>query len=403
MKSAVIPKCVDVRRPPARRLPPRSAMVDVVEINDIDELAGYRMFWHSWLADTPRATFFNTWDWLNIYWQHFGRGQQLRALVVRSAEVPIGIVPLCVRTERRRVGTVRVLTYPFDNWGTWYGAVGTNRATTMLAAMQYLRHARRDWDILELPNTAPPAADGSRAGRSLRVAGLLTDQRPHQSISIAELNGDWQSYLANKSRRTRHEIRRVLRRTQENHRFEFIRHRPAPAREGDGDPRWDLYAMCEHVALASWQATSAAGNTLTHERVRPFFRDAHATAAHHGMVDLNLLLVDERPAAFLYNYHYHGHLTALRIGYDPSVDVAGLGTALMLRALQDGCERGDRAYDLGPGNAQFQRHLRTRVESTYRLAYWPLSSWRLQAARVARWAERRWSSEVPEFGRAASA
>jgi CelD/BcsL family acetyltransferase involved in cellulose biosynthesis len=195
----------------------------------------------------------------------------------------------------------------------------------------------------------------------------------------------------------------VLRRTYENHSIDFIRHRPAPARDGDGDPRWDLYAMCEHVALASWQAKSASGNTLTHERVRQFLRDAHAVAAHNGMVDVNLLLVDERPAAFVYNYQCHGHLTTLRIGYDPSIGVSGLGTALLLRSLEDSCERGDLSCDLGSGNARFQRHLRTRVETTYRLSYWPLSSWRLQAARIARWAGRRWSGPVPEIGRAASA
>ena len=48
-------------------------MIEVQEINDIDELAGYRLAWNSWLANSPRATFVNTFDWLENYWQHFGR------------------------------------------------------------------------------------------------------------------------------------------------------------------------------------------------------------------------------------------------------------------------------------------------------------------------------------------
>ena len=75
-------------------------MIEVQEINDIDELAGYRLAWNSWLANSPRASFVNTFDWLDNYWQHFGDNQQLRALVVRSAGAPIGILPLCVRRER---------------------------------------------------------------------------------------------------------------------------------------------------------------------------------------------------------------------------------------------------------------------------------------------------------------
>ena len=75
-------------------------MIDVQEINDLEELAGYRLLWNSWLAQSPRATFFNTWDWLDNYWRHFGQNQTLRVLVVRSAGSPIGILPLCIRTER---------------------------------------------------------------------------------------------------------------------------------------------------------------------------------------------------------------------------------------------------------------------------------------------------------------
>jgi CelD/BcsL family acetyltransferase involved in cellulose biosynthesis len=104
------------------------------------------------------------------------------------------------------------------------------------------------------------------------------------------------------------------------------------------------------------------------------------------MVDMNLLIVDGRPAAFSYNYHYHGRLTALRIGYDASLDRGGFGRALLLRSLQDSFERGDTSYDLGPAESRLKRELRTHTETTYQLTYAPLGSWRSQAVRIARWA-----------------
>jgi hypothetical protein len=103
-------------------------MIEVHEINDLEELAGYRLAWNSWLASSPRATFFNTYDWLENYWRHFGENQKLRALIVRSAGLPIGILPLCVRRERHGLGSARVLTYPLDGWGSWYGPIGSEPA-----------------------------------------------------------------------------------------------------------------------------------------------------------------------------------------------------------------------------------------------------------------------------------
>ena len=391
-----------IRHVPARRLPPSCCMVEVQEINELEELAGYRLLWNSWLAGTPRATFCNTFDWLDNYWRHFGKQQRLRVLLVRSAGAPIGILPLCVRAERHRIGSLRVLTYPLDGWGTWYGPIGADPATTMLAAVQHIRHNKRDWDLIDLPATLPPSRDASRVGRSLRIVGLLTRQAAYQTNSHVDFTGTWSEYLGGKSRKVRHEMRRVLRRFFGNSDIEYIRHRPAPARDGDGDPRWDLFAMCQQVALASWQATSKTGTTLTHERVRDFLRDAHAIAARNGMVDVNLLLVDGRPAAFAYNYQFHGRLTGLRIGYDASFGVGGLGTALMLRTIEDSFQRGDVSLDLGPGEAPFKRRMRTRAEPSYRMTYAPLASWRSQAARLSLWAQERFATGKGEGVKVAS-
>ena len=59
-------------------------MHEVYEINDPLELATCRMLWDFLLPQTPRASFFHTWDWLNSYWQHFGKGQTLRVLVIHA-------------------------------------------------------------------------------------------------------------------------------------------------------------------------------------------------------------------------------------------------------------------------------------------------------------------------------
>ena len=93
-------------------------MVQVREINDIQELGDVRPSWNSLWRQTARATFFQSLDWLECYWRHFGREQRLRALVVYDGQQrPTGILPLVVRREATRVGTIRVLTYPLHDWG----------------------------------------------------------------------------------------------------------------------------------------------------------------------------------------------------------------------------------------------------------------------------------------------
>ncbi|HEX4412247.1 MAG TPA: hypothetical protein VH107_01375, partial [Lacipirellulaceae bacterium] len=251
-------------------------MIEVVEVNDIETLAHYRLVWNSLFAATPHASFLQTFDWFDTYWRHFGHDQQMRVLVVYGGKEPLGIVPLCVRREAYRVGSVRVLTYPLDNWSTWYGPIGPNPAATMLATMQHLRRTPRDWDMMELRWVADEGVQGGKTARSMRVANMLSKKQEYQVTSLIDLPASFDAYLANKSNSLRRQYRHLARKYFETGRAEYVRHRPAAAAEGDGDPRWDLYAACESVAQSSWQSRVVHGNTITHDRVREYFQAAHA-------------------------------------------------------------------------------------------------------------------------------
>jgi CelD/BcsL family acetyltransferase involved in cellulose biosynthesis len=369
-------------------------MVKVVEINDLQELSQYRLLWSSLLPSTPNASFFLTYDWLEAYWRHLGGDQKLKVLIAYAAGEPIGILPLCVRTEQYRLTKARVLTYPLDDCGTWYGPIGPNPSATLMAAMQHLRRTPRDWDMIELRWVADEATHGGKTARAMRVAGLLSEKCEYQTTSVIDVPASWNDFLAQKSRSLRHQFRRQLRHAFEEQGAEYVRHRPAPVRDGDGDPRWDLYAMCEMTAAASWQSDVTNGNTLSHERVRDFYRDAHTAAARLGMVDVNVLLFDGRPAAFIYGYHYDGRVSLMRTGFDASLGKEGFGSALVLRTIQDSTDRCDTFIDFGQGEREHKRRLRTRTEPTYRLTYTPLASWRSQTVRWTRWAKQHWPRRV---------
>ena len=64
------------------------------EITDISRLDGYRTAWRELLRQTPGASFFQSLEWLEVYWKHFGKGKHLRVMIVEEDRQPIGILPL---------------------------------------------------------------------------------------------------------------------------------------------------------------------------------------------------------------------------------------------------------------------------------------------------------------------
>ena len=369
------------------------AVHEVYEINDPTELETCRMLWNFLLPQTPRASFFHTWDWLNAYWQHFGKGQKLRVLVIHTGGNPLGIVPLCVRQDRYRLGTIRTLTYPLADWGSWYSPIGPNQAASMLLAMQHVQATVRDWDMIDLCWTGPESHDGGRPGRAMRIAGYEPHKYPYQVNSVLEMTGGWNRFLQQKPHKLRSHFCSVLQRLSQRDDFQYLRHRPAPARSGDGDPRWDLYAMCEAVAASSRHADPRDQDTLCTGRVHSFLRAMHAEAARLGMVDMNLLLARGTPVAFLYNYHFAGRVFALRTGFNTTTGTDPPGTSLILRAIQDGFRRHDRVLDLGVGKWDYNRQLRTGVATSYRVSYTPVTALRSRAVCWSRWVKNRFAPQ----------
>lgn len=369
-------------------------MADVVAIDDPDQLSHYRLAWNALWHGTPRASFFHTYDWFATQWKHFaGKGRDYRALVVRAAGDVVGIVPLCVRTEPHRLGSIRVLTYPLDNWGAWYGPIGPNQAATMWVAAHWIAAAQRDWDLLELRWIDAAPTDRAASVAALRAAGLPARLSPYDATSVIELPDTWDDYLASRDTKRRHEFRRQLRLAKREGNVEFVRHRPQSAACGDGDPGWDLFEQCRQVAAASWQGDSTSGNTLTHPAVRDFLADAHEAAARLGMVDVCLLRLNGRPAAFAYNYHAGGYVSGLRTGFDQSISNRGLGRTLLLHVVRDSIRRGDRSIDLGVGERTYKRHFRTSLQHSSRVVHYPPLALRSQGIRLARWLKSQWGAE----------
>ncbi|NOY43323.1 MAG: GNAT family N-acetyltransferase [Planctomycetes bacterium] len=361
-------------------------MADVVEINDIEQLEQYRLAWNALLPRTPKASFFHSFDWLKLYWKHFGESQTLRVLVVRSQDTVIGIVPFCIKRESYSVGTVRVLTYPLSDWGMWYGPIGPNQAATLHMAMKHLSKTPRDWDMVDLRWTAVPKEKHCTSAKALEAVDWQPQLSAYQHGALIRIAGsDYEQYLASRSKKWRHESRRQVRVLARHGEVTFERHRPDAASQGDGNPRWDLYEDCLRISQKSWQGKSTTGNTLCHEHVRDFLQDSHAMAAKHGMLDLAILKLDGVPIAFQYNYHYQGEIFGLRMGYDRDYTKQGAGKVLLTWMIEDSFQRNDVSINLGGGDYQYKHRYQTHVETSYRVMCFPHLAWRPQGVRLTRW------------------
>jgi CelD/BcsL family acetyltransferase involved in cellulose biosynthesis len=297
-----------------------------------DELASLRAEWVG-LGDSVGHPF-ATWEWLSLWWQHFGgSGHRLRLVSARDGDGRLlGIVPL----YRSSIAGVRMLRYlghgPSDTLGPIV-APGSP-----LSAPQLLRRSLAGlsgWDVLI-------GEDMRSADWVEQVGGRV---RRHTSSPVLDIDGQsWEAILATKSHDLRKKVRRADRSLRQAYRLTYrLVEDPATL---DRD-----FATLVRLHTARWGGSTPFANP----RMQPFHAEFARVALARGWLRMWLLELDDQPVAAWYGLRFADQDWAYQGGRDPRYDHANVGFALhnhtMREAATDGVDRyqflrGGDAYKL---------------------------------------------------------
>jgi CelD/BcsL family acetyltransferase involved in cellulose biosynthesis len=369
-------------------------VIEAYEINRLRELDSIREHWRRLLARTPNCSFFHTLEWLETSWSHYPQRQRLRVIVVQRNGALIGIVPLCVRQERRRVGPVRVLTYPLDDWGTFYGPIGAEPRSTIRAAVAHIAATPRDWDLIDLRWVDEAADEFLTIGEAFREASFDYRVWPRMQVRLCRIADGWEAYQESRSRNWRRKMRHDVEALERAGEVKLLRYRP-DAGVGTEDEHAKIYQLCEKIAENTWQASDESQSTLCSPRVREMLRQVHSQAAALGMLDANILFVGDKPAAFNYNYVAEGRVYGLRCGFDPTLGLDGCGRVLLYMMFEDSFRRGDVEHNFGPGDQPYKSRFATEMRYAYTYRHFARFSLRSQLLHLKEQvAARLWSEET---------
>ena len=358
-----------------------------------------RETWDGLAARNPWSTPFSRWAFQRAWWDAYGASAHDQTLVVidadRAPSEPVAIVPLMHRHEveptdtatqstMRHGGELLTAVEPHAK-AIFFGASYHADYATILAAeddlpavaeavVDHLAVASdepdhpRPWDVVDLRRLrcGDLAADELAAafGRREVDAGWVLNLEREDVCPIVTLpeNGDFEAYLATLSKKSRHEIRRKVRRAE------------AAGPVTLEDAANPLAELDEFIDLHQrrWGARGLFAATPGGDASRLFFRRMFELFGDDGAIGLRFLTVGGRRIAAGVHFETPTSVLYYNAGVDPDARDLSPGVVMIeryiRRALADGRRqvdflRGDEPYkyEWGAADEPIQRLLVRRT------------------------------------------
>jgi CelD/BcsL family acetyltransferase involved in cellulose biosynthesis len=334
--------------------------------------------WEDLYALSPAVTPFSSWTFHRAWWDAYGSTAAEHYLVwVGPNDTPIGapeggppigaIVPLMVRAEARpttgdSVGSIaadprvaRTLYFAATYHADYASVLAPAEHVAALAA-DLARHLAAQLlddrvdvvDLRRLAEADPLTGELTAALQAdVRARELSIRLEREDVCPVVHLEADWHAQLAGLGKKSRHEIRRKLRRAEREGPVE-LRYLPLVAASADSFIR---------LHQARWGADGLFADGEDGDRSRRFLRrivELESAADAAARFHLGEVSVDGRVVHALAGFEDRETCYFYNAGLDPEARDLSPGVVGTAAYLRDRIERGDRRFDFLRGDEPYK-------------------------------------------------
>ncbi len=324
-------------------------------VKDEGEFMRMKPIWDVLLERCPDNMVYLTHEWMQAYWEAIDLEKERKMLIltVYDGNRPIAIAPFVILTEHRLGRKCRVIRFLGYDGMRSHLILTEKPVEAINAVLDFLHHNRHIWDLVVLDNLPLDSPNTELLIRELGKSKLRFGYTTSRFSPYIPLAGDWNSYLASRSKSLRKEIGYKRRKAEREHQVELKRITRTESVEL-------LMDKIAEVDARSWRYKTGAAIILNPDVRKAFYR-LTCLANKRGWLYVGLLEFDGRPVAFEYKLAYNGTVYGLRIGYDEEYKRYSPGLILRSFMLQIAFQDGMREFDLAGHNEEYKARWTSQI------------------------------------------
>lgn len=317
-------------------------MPQVEEIRTFEGFLGLKPAWDKLLAESDNDVVFMTFEWFRFWWQAFGKDSEMRVLLVKDAEEIIAIVPLMIKKTKWRGLPIRALSFMANYHSNRSGMIiGKKGGDIGAALMSHLKERSAEFDMMQLYFIVNGSQTDLRIREGLAANRFRYCKLPGARSPYIPLSGNWDDYFHFRSRNFRHKLNRLQNKYKRLKEWQIMKYTNA-----------DIDRAMQELIEVSKKSWKHKGGTAigSDENLVNFYSSLAEFAAREGILNIWILKIGKKPAAFIFNLKYGQRIYSLKIGFDQEQEKFSPGEFLNLKAIKESFENNYREYDwLGEG------------------------------------------------------
>jgi CelD/BcsL family acetyltransferase involved in cellulose biosynthesis len=287
-------------------------------------------------------------EWMDVWLRVFGTGAATRLRTVRDGDEVIAVAPLMTKDNTAFfIGDTDVCDY-LD-----FVVTPGREKESLEVILKDLE--RSNINRLELKHVRPDSITLTVLASLAESSGYHVETVKENVSFEMDLPASFDEYLTKLSSKQRHEVRRKLRRLNEEGtvEFRFI---------GEGV---DVSAAMDTFFKMFVESRRDKADFMT-EKMASFFRLLADTMGRLGLLKLGVLELDGRPLAEIMCFDYQDNIYLYNSGYDPDYVSLSAGLLSKVLAIKDSIEKGKKRFDFLKGAETYKSHLGGREVPLFR-------------------------------------
>lgn len=304
-----------------------------------ESLVDLDRYWHESRNEIKWQPLFIIPPWLGVWLEVFAPLSRPSLLVVRQAAKIVGIAPLLIRDGVASIiGSPNVCDY-LD-----FPIVPGKENDFYTALLDYLKN--KGVKALSPGIVRPDSTVISNLVEIAGQSGYRVDCEPDEVSPEKKLPATWAEYLQSLVTKQRHEVRRKLRRLEEEGEISY---------RIITDPN-SVPGLID-IFLKMFVESREDKATFLTPQINTFFRRVLQRMAEAGLLRMAILKLDDKPVAALVAFDYQDSVYLYNSGYDPQYNYLSVGIISKALLIKDSIERGKKTFDFLKGGEQYKYHL----------------------------------------------